>query len=1136
MVLSKQIILLGSSGSRARSKLIEVVDNFLVAFYSSIARIRNNVGQVIGAGFLVYPDLVVTCAHVVSKAVDASNSDNLLLQKVSLDFPFNASLGQIYGEVVFLQDIQADDTGDIAVIKIPMGTHSFDQLHFATTYPPSLNEQIRVYRFPQGYDSGVWATGRCVSLVSIGWIQVEDQKITGHRITEGFSGAPVWSDDKQCILGMIVAEDRLSQAKTAFIIPIHSIASAYEPIKRIYRTAELDYLKHLQIRIGKLFEASKYYTPLRGTHGEAINRKLPDIPVLHQEFELLVSADGDQRVEIRKGQIVEDVTTAVYALKRVMILGEPGAGKTTTALTITHNLLSNAMIVEKKPLPIFLFLGEWVDPDLSFKSFIERKLAELSSNLDLQQLINQRRIAFIFDGLNEIPVNQRRYKFAQIRSYINDINAQYVTSQEETILPIVNHRVVAWALAAKELDPKKFDAWIMLSLITERLEELEPFLKQIKDQPTDPASYDDVQKEGVAPRENILPHDLALLNEIQEACSQVEEVNEDDNFLGLPRSLGRQWTPLIVVVTCRERDYTYNLELANIVINPLDPIRIMDFLHRYLGNDDGNKLFWLLAGQSSLDHYSRFTKLFGYEADSRFWQEKVLPNEWMKYGTDWWSDWLTQRDNPRNLLWLSRNPYILRLAVFLYEISGTLPQNRVQIFDRFVMVSLEREKNHEKSTLSNSTWDIETLEEKLSELAYYMQSQVVYSNQENPDRFTSDSAVTYIERSIARQYFNQHALSTLYNANILTQFEDGVRFSHQLLQEYFSAKHVKMDIERNENRLNAQQIWPQDTWWERKNWEETAILLVGLYNDDSTFAVQWLAKGNIEVAIQAVVYSDVHTPKSTLTDLYNTLINRLDSIVNEPVEAEAAIGRAFSMLLTKVNDNRLGVGSSNGLPEFDWIEIPGGTFIHVSINPNDRRHYKNIPTFYISRYPVTYSQFMPFIESGEFDDLRWWNGLEPEAEFDLYTESIKTKPIDGITSHMADAYCRWLSSKLGFRIRLPNVLEWEKAARGPTGNWYPWGNEFHQGFANLSGDPVSLSRNPTTKTGPSVVGLYSRGRSFYGVMDMLGNVSEWCESDQTRGRSWRDVHEHAYLLNEIRQPSTAGFRVVCNRPSTYKSS
>ncbi|MCP5053837.1 MAG: formylglycine-generating enzyme family protein, partial [bacterium] len=83
----------------------------------------------------------------------------------------------------------------------------------------------------------------------------------------------------------------------------------------------------------------------------------------------------------------------------------------------------------------------------------------------------------------------------------------------------------------------------------------------------------------------------------------------------------------------------------------------------------------------------------------------------------------------------------------------------------------------------------------------------------------------------------------------------------------------------------------------------------------------------------------------------------------------------------------------------------------------------------------------------------------------------------------AKTYCEWLSKKTGVSFKLPTEAQWEKAARGTDGRKYPWGEqEPNKNLANFNQD--------IGKTSP--VGSYPKGASPYELLDMAGNVWEWC--------------------------------------------
>ena len=239
------------------------------------------------------------------------------------------------------------------------------------------------------------------------------------------------------------------------------------------------------------------------------------------------------------------------------------------------------------------------------------------------------------------------------------------------------------------------------------------------------------------------------------------------------------------------------------------------------------------------------------------------------------------------------------------------------------------------------------------------------------------------------------------------------------------------------------------------------------------------------------------------------------------------------------------------IPDIAWIAIPAGPFVYQD---GERRE---LPIFWMAKYPVTNAQYQCFIDDGGYDEDRWWRDLErPEPAKPRWPQG--NRPRTDVDWYEAVAFCRWLTARLALpedSVRLPTELEWEKAARGEQGLDYPWGGEYRSGFANV--DETDRYGIAKSKAGPwfleqtTAVGVYPHGRSPYGVEDLAGTVWEWClnkfddldamnadtsgASRALRGGSW---YNHPRLARGVSRNGVhpgfrsgrGGFRVLSSVP------
>jgi formylglycine-generating enzyme required for sulfatase activity len=191
-------------------------------------------------------------------------------------------------------------------------------------------------------------------------------------------------------------------------------------------------------------------------------------------------------------------------------------------------------------------------------------------------------------------------------------------------------------------------------------------------------------------------------------------------------------------------------------------------------------------------------------------------------------------------------------------------------------------------------------------------------------------------------------------------------------------------------------------------------------------------------------------------------------------------------------------------PPFEWIEIPAGQVtieegIEESSIPEGYRGTYLLERFMIAKYPVTGAQYQVFVDAEDgYRDALWWTYSEQVQQLRSNNPRLLEPVRGGLPDHPrvnvnwfeAVAFCCWLSERVGYRVRLPTEQEWQRAAQGDDGRTYPWGNQ----------EPERADSD--TNVGPTVpVGSHPEWASPYGVLDMVGNVWEWCLTDYETGQN-----------------------------------
>jgi formylglycine-generating enzyme required for sulfatase activity len=224
-------------------------------------------------------------------------------------------------------------------------------------------------------------------------------------------------------------------------------------------------------------------------------------------------------------------------------------------------------------------------------------------------------------------------------------------------------------------------------------------------------------------------------------------------------------------------------------------------------------------------------------------------------------------------------------------------------------------------------------------------------------------------------------------------------------------------------------------------------------------------------------------------------------------------------------------------PPFEWCEIPAGK-VTIEYSKADHKSF-DVPQFWMAKYPITNAQYQVFVDAEDgYRDPRWWEYSKhatiwryarKQAEKMIFDEA--DFPCANVTWFDAVAFCQWLTARLTSlliweegQVNLPTEWQWQHAAQGNDNRRFTWGNEF---------DPLRCNVQESAIGMPTIVTAFPRGASPFGVIDMCGNVWEWCLNS-------RESEDDNYLFGDMPRVvrggvfnTTSDYATVVHRHSFY---
>ncbi|MFQ5645867.1 MAG: SUMF1/EgtB/PvdO family nonheme iron enzyme [bacterium] len=179
-------------------------------------------------------------------------------------------------------------------------------------------------------------------------------------------------------------------------------------------------------------------------------------------------------------------------------------------------------------------------------------------------------------------------------------------------------------------------------------------------------------------------------------------------------------------------------------------------------------------------------------------------------------------------------------------------------------------------------------------------------------------------------------------------------------------------------------------------------------------------------------------------------------------------------VMIKKGENNFSVDSFKKYPVPSGMAVvSGGEFLMGSKQgERDERpeHKVYVDPFYMDIHEVSVKEFKQYLKTTG-------HSLDQYITENRFQED--SLPMTGVSWNDAQKYARWAGK------RLPREAEWELAAKGNSSRKWPWGNDFSLKYANTVGETDGYPKlAPVTAFPP--------GKSVYGILNMAGNVWEWC--------------------------------------------
>ncbi len=450
--------------------------------------------------------------------------------------------------------------------------------------------------------------------------------------------------------------------------------------------------------------------------------------------------------------------------------------------------------------------------------------------------------------------------------------------------------------------------------------------------------------------------------------------------------------------------------------------------------------------------------------------------------------------------YLAVNPLLLTVVALVHRYRAALPEKRSELYEEAVEVLLagwDKAKGLDTETqLAGRVLDSGDRRSLLEPVAFWLHERnqrELELDDLRPLLLPTFLGLASGDKRLAEKAVAEFLRVVNERSGLLMERGTGVYgFAHLTFQEYLAAR----ALASRDDFITYTLAHLADPWW-----REVVLLEAGYLGTQGKRRVSELIRAimtadpktepephhHLMLAAECLVdVGGARVEGDLLGEVKQRLQAEADAAVPEKLKAKKQLLRKIAAMnaLARLESGQLGATAKLWkLPcgEPEWTTIPAGEFWMGGEEEFDGKPIQRVfvPEFQIARALVTNAQYALFMKDVRMKAPEHWRGGTPPAGKDDH-------PVVNVNWHDAQAYCKWLSAKIGREVRLPTEAEWEKAARGDRDRRaYPWGDDWRELHCNSQ----ELGLGET-----SPVGLFLNGAGPSGCLDMIGNVWEWCQS------------------------------------------